>query len=155
MNHALTLAELRHTLEQSGFRAGLEFLNRRVPHRYTVVYRFDGEAFYGMALIDKQREPAPELFKRVPFSDSFCQYTVGDGVFRTDASLEDCRLDGHMHQANVQSYVGLPLMHRGGTLYGTFCHLDVLPQNLGDDEYAFLQQAVMLFSDYLPTVSEL
>lgn len=155
MHHISSIAKLRQILEISGLQAGMEFLNNRVPHRYTVVYKFDGVAFYGMLLVDKQQERSPELFKRVPFEDSFCQYTVDDGVFRTEASLDDSRLDGHIHQTTVQSYTGLPLTNSKGELYGTFCHLDTQPQSLSEDEYAFLQRAVALMGGHLPTISQL
>lgn len=144
------LLDLRNTLDSAGLRAGLELLNQRVPHRYTVVYRFDGETFYGLVVIDKLKEPAPTLFNKVPFRDSFCQYTVGEGEFRTAASMSDARLAGHIHQANVQSYTGLPLTDSKGELYGTFCHLDLIPQPLSDSEFAFLQSAVVLLGGYLP-----
>lgn len=145
----MDLTALKTTLETEGLNAALEGLNRRVPHRYTVIYRFDGDAFYSVAVFDKQGEPPPVLFRRVPFVDSFCQFTVGEGVFRTESSMDDRRLDGHIHQANVQSYTGLPLDDASGNLYGTFCHLDMVPQKLDETEFAFLQQATRLLSKYL------
>lgn len=129
---------------------GLTWLNRRVPHRYTVVYRFDGEAFYAMALVDKQGEAMPDLFVRVPFEESFCQFSVGIGQFKTADSMNDHRLDGHMHQATVQSYIGLPLTRPKVGLYGTFCHLDLAPQHISDSEFEFLQQATALIAEHLP-----
>jgi GAF domain-containing protein len=149
------LAQLQCLLENAGLRAALEFLNKRVPHRYTIVYKFDGEAFYGMVVVDKLKEPVPALFNKVPFIDSFCQYSVDEGAFWTSDALRDRRLDGHIHQAAVQSYCGLPLTQPGGKLYGTFCHLDMVPQALSDDEFAFLQRAAAQLSDYLPALSEL
>ena len=119
-----------------------------------MVYRFDGDAFYAVEVVDKQGEPAPTLFSRVPFDDSFCQFSIGLGEFRTADSINDARLDGHTHQANVQSYVGLPLLKPQGGLYGTFCHLDFVPRILSEDEYAFLQEATTVLAQHLP-VTEL
>lgn len=155
MKPSSPVAEVRSILETAGFRAALEFLNQRVPHRYTIVYRFDGEAFYGMVVVDKLAQPVPSLFNRVPFVDSFCQYTVAEGEFSTPASLQDHRLEGHLHRANVQSYCGLPLTDPSGALYGTFCHLDLVPQTIGDAEYSFLQKAVLVLGEFLPATSEL
>lgn len=155
MNSSSPLLVLRSTLESAGLRAGLEYLNRRVPHRYTIIYKFDGDAFYGMVVVDKLKEPIPVLFKKVPFEDSFCRYTLEAGVFQTQASMQDYRLDGHLHQATVQSYTGLPLTNAKGDFYGTFCHLDTIPQPLSDEEFAFLQRAAALLGAYLPAVSEL
>ena len=132
---------------------GLTWLNQRVPHRYTVVYRCEGDAFYTGALVDKLGEPMPDLFIRVPFEESFCQFSVGIGQFRTTDSPRDPRLDGHVHQATVQSYVGLPLTRPSIGLYGTFCHLDLVPQEISDDEFAFLQQATALIAEHLPAAA--
>lgn len=145
----MDLTALQTTLETEGLNAALEGLNRRVPHRYTVIYRFDGDAFYSVAVFDKQGEPPPVLFKRVPFTDSFCQFTVGEGEFRTENSMGDRRLDGHIHQANVQSYTGLPIDDASGNLYGTFCHLDMVPRKLDESEFVFLKQATRVLSKYL------
>ena len=144
------LAELERVITQGGFRAGLKFLNDRVPHRYTVTYRFDGASFYAFDMVDKLEAPMPELFKKVPLAESFCQYTVADGVFKTDNSLAEPRLDGHIHQATVQSYIGLPLTNNHGDLYGTLCHIDAVPHHLTDDEHAFLNKAVSVLGKYLP-----
>lgn len=150
-----SLLQLQRVLEASGLQAGLEMLNQRVPHRYTVVYRFDGDAFYAVAVVDKLDEAPPELFNKVPFEDSFCQFSVGRGEFKTSDSLQDHRLDGHVHQADVQSYVGLPLTEPAGGLYGTLCHLDFVPQPLSEGEFAFLQEAALLVAQHLPAAQAL
>ncbi|RZJ01679.1 MAG: hypothetical protein EOP39_23440 [Rubrivivax sp.] len=153
MTEPTFLIELQHALKEGGLMGGLTWLNRRVPHRYTVVYRFDGEAFYTIALVDKLGEPMPDLFVRVPFEDSFCQFSIGIGQFKTADSVKDQRLDGHLHQATVQSYVGLPLTRPLVGLYGTFCHLDLVPQVISDTEFAFLQQAAPLVAEHLPATT--
>ena len=150
-----SLEDLRAILETSGLRPALHFLNGRVPHRYTIVYRFDGEAFYGMCVVDKLREPVPALFIKVPFQDSFCQYTVADGAFKTNDTMRESRLAGHLHQVTVQSYCGLPLLDPAGALWGTFCHLDTAPQVMSEAEYEFLQHAMALLGQHLPIASEL
>ena len=64
-----------------------------------MIYRFDGEAFYGMSAVDKHGEPIPAVFHKVFFEDSYCQYTMDNGEFRTESSLSDSRLSGHIHQS--------------------------------------------------------
>jgi GAF domain-containing protein len=154
MNLNESLTALQRALDEGGLRAGLELLNKRVPHRFTVVYRFDGQAFYGVIVVDKQNDP-PDLFNKVPFVDSFCRYTVDEGVFKTADSVRDCRLDGHIHQANVQSYIGLPLTDGVGDLYGTFCHLDFVPHEISEDEFAFMQKAAWRLAKYVPATRTL
>lgn len=80
---------------------------------------------------------------------------VGAGQFTTCASMQDQRLDSHLHHASVQSYCGLPLTDVRGELYGAFCHLDFVPQELSDAEFAFLQKAVARLGGYIPARSEL
>jgi GAF domain-containing protein len=150
MDHALPLAQLQIALAEGGLHSGLEMLNKRVLHRFTVVYSFDGEFFRSVDVIDKLGQPAPELFRKVPFEHSFCQYSVGVGEFKTADSMRDARLAAHIHRAAVQSYVGLPISKQGGGLYGTFCHLDLVPQQISDEEFEFLQEATATLAQYLP-----
>lgn len=44
----------------------------------------------------------------------------------------DHRLHVHLQQANVQSYICLPLDDATGNLYGTFCHARLLSNHLAD-----------------------
>jgi hypothetical protein len=150
MDSSIALFELRQTLDRSGLRAGLQYLNQRVPHRYTVVYKLDGAVFYNMAMIDKLGASVPSLFAKVPFVDSFCRFVVDEGEFKTAASMQDDRLAGHLHRATVQSYVGLPLTDARGELYGTFCHLDFVPRSISNGKFSFLQKASGLLGAYLP-----
>jgi hypothetical protein len=154
MTSTLHLDQLKQVLQQAGLLAALAFLNQRVPHRYSVVYRLEGGQFCAVAVHDKQNEEPPELFKRVPFTDSFCQFSVADGAFRSENTLQDHRLDGHVHQATVQSYTGLPIKDVRGGLYGTFCHMDLAPQQLDESEFAFLQTAIPLLAPHLPAARE-
>jgi hypothetical protein len=58
----------------------------------------------------------------VPFREGYCQYTMTLGEFVTTDAVRDKRLDGHIYQATLASYVGLPLTKPNGELYGTLCH---------------------------------
>lgn len=150
MTPTSALDELQRCLNAGGLSAGLEFLNKRVLHRFTAVYQFEGDAFKLMAMFDKLHEAVPDLLGFVPFDESFCQYSVGLGQFVTSDSMEDHRLDGHIHQATVASYVGLPLTRPQGGLYGSLCHFDLVRQRISDPEFAFLQEATPVVAQYLP-----
>lgn len=147
MNSSI-LQEYQRSLETQG-PAGLAFLNARVPHRYTGVFRLHEGALRNMFLYDKQGEIVPEFLQVVPLDDSFCQFTLRDGLFTTQDSSADPRLDGHKYKGVLLSYVGLPLLDNAGALYGTMCHFDAQALVLDDNEFEIFRQAAKLLPAYL------
>ena len=129
--------------------AGLGYLNKRVPHRYSAVYRLDGSTLRNEFVFDKLGELTPEFLKEVPLTDSFCQFVIRDGAFRTANTTLDERLSGHKYQGVVGSYHGLPLEDNYGNLYGTICHFDVDKHDLDDQEFGVLKGAAKLLPIYL------
>jgi len=147
MNSSI-LQEYQRWLETQG-PAGLAFLNARVPHRYTGVFRLHEGALRNMFLYDKQGEIVPEFLQVVPLNDSFCQFTLRDGLFTTQDSSTDQRLDGHRYKGVLLSYVGLPLLDNAGELYGTMCHFDAQALALDDNEFEIFRAAAKLLPAYL------
>lgn len=147
MNSSI-LQEYQRSLETRG-PAGLAFLNSRVPHRYTGVFRLHEGALRNMFLHDKQGEIVPEFLQVVPLNDSFCQFTLRDGLFTTQDSSTDQRLDGHKYKGVLLSYVGLPLLDNAGELYGTMCHFDAQALALDDNEFEIFRAAAKLLPAYL------
>jgi hypothetical protein len=143
------LNALRADLDRSGLHAGLAFLNQRVAHRFTGVYRLRGGVLHNIGLFDKQGEVASEALLAVPLTDSFCQFVLRDGLFAAGNTATDPMLDGHPYQGVVGSYVGLPLTRTGDDLQGTLCHFDFATQDVPDDELAFLRRAALLLPRYL------
>lgn len=129
--------------------AGLAFLNARVPHRYTGVFRLHEGALRNMFLHDKLGEIVPEFLQVVPLCDSFCQFTLRDGLFTTQDSAADPRLDGHKYKGVLLSYIGLPLLDSRGELYGTMCHFDAQALELDDNEFEIFRAAAQLLPAYL------
>jgi GAF domain-containing protein len=142
------LQEYRLLLETHG-PAGLNFLNSRVPHRYTGIFRLHEGALYATFLHDKLGEIIPEFLQVVPLQDSFCHLTMRDGVFNTADSTHEPRLDGHRYQGVLRSYVGLPLVDNHGALYGTICHFDEQALALPDAEFEIFSKAAKLLPSYL------
>lgn len=142
------LQEYRLLLETQG-PAGLAFLNARVPHRFTGVFRLQQGALHSLFLHDKLGEVVPEFLQVVPLVDSFCHLTIRDGVFRTQNSAQERSLDGHKYQDVVRSYIGLPLLDSEGHLYGTICHFDEQALALADDEFEIFSKAAKLLPAYL------
>lgn len=143
------LSQLESVLARDGRVAGLAFLNKRVDHRFTAIYRLDKALMKNVALVDKEGLGLPDL-QEVPLGNSFCQFALRDGRFLTSESGKDARLDGHPYQGVVGSYVGLPLLGNDGQLWGTFCHFDIASQSLQDEEFDFLQKAARMLPRYLP-----
>ncbi len=142
------LVQYRALLEARG-PAGLDYLNSRVPHRYTAVYKLAGGELRNLYLHDKLGEVTPGFLQVVPFEDSFCQFVLREGVFTTDNSGEDHRLDGHKYQGVMVAYHGVPLLDNQGELFGTVCHFDTVSHGLPGDELQFLHLAARELPRYL------
>jgi GAF domain-containing protein len=143
-----TLSDLENLLSTEGLRAGLKFLNERVPHRFTAIYRLDELMLRVVDMVDKDGLNDMQLAS-VPLGDSFCQFVLRDGSFMTAHSGGDSRLDGHPYQGVMESYIGLPLTGADGQLFGTFCHFDLAGRPVNDDEYTFLTQVAAVLPRYL------
>lgn len=129
--------------------AGLQFLNARVPHRYSAVYRLDKGVLHNLYVFDKQGEVVPEFLEAVPLQDSFCQFVLREGLFRTVGTAQDTRLDGHKYQGAIGSYHGLPITDNFGELFGTICHFDTEPLSMADQEFDLFRQAAKILPRYL------
>ena len=136
--HKVPGEQFEEAMERGGVHGALEFLNARSPYRYTAIYRFEGEMVRNLYFFDRlgtaSSDPSP-----VPMGDTFCQFVGAPGTFSTGNSLEDSRLDEHPKREELKSYFGLPLSRNPGTLFGSLCHFDVLPQSIADDEIPFLE----------------
>jgi len=138
------IEEVARALTTRGPPGVLEYLNDGVPHRYTAVYRKSGAILHNMLLHDKQRKRRPEFLALVPYDQSYCQYVVRDGSFRTDDSTADTRLQGHPLQGLVVSYHSVPIRDGAGKFWGTLCHLDMKSLSLSELEFQLLQGAAEL-----------
>ena len=140
MTNSTALSELQEALDSQGLNAALMFLNARVPHRYTAVYRLSDAYLRRLGFIDKEGGPGLE-FSDVPFKDSFCELAVRQPPLLVTDVVTDPRLQGYPNPGLLMSYVGLPLSVGPGALYGTLCHYDTRAHPLSDAELSFLEQA--------------
>lgn len=112
-----------HTLYQKGVHAALGLLNSRVPHRYTGLYRFDGEQSRNLHLFDRY-----DLRLRqghdVPLAEAFCALV---GREQTLVDIVDATRDPRAETINtlVVSYCGVPVHDEQGRLFGSLCHYDL------------------------------
>jgi GAF domain-containing protein len=144
MKSARTLKKFASVVHIDGPAAGLAYLNEGVPHRFSAVYRFAGEMLENVLLHDKLGEMRPDYLAVVPFEQSFCQFVLREGVFRTDDTAADRRLDGHPYQGVVLSYHSVPVADSALGLWGTLCHFDLAAHPLPDSEFELLQGAARL-----------
>lgn len=144
------VAAFTRVLRSAGARVSLAYLNEGVPHRFSGVYRIDGDNLRNVLLHDKRNEVKPRFLEVVPMDASFCQFVVRDGLFRTSNSAKDHRLDGHPYQGVVVSYHAVPVVDLDRQLVGTLCHFDVVERSIEDSEFELLYRAGREFADFIP-----
>jgi GAF domain-containing protein len=137
-------------LKSRGASAALAYLNEGVPHRFSGIYRISGGNLRNVLLFDKLGEIRPAFLEVVPMDASFCQFVVRDGLFRTNNSSRDARLDGHPYQGVVISYHAVPLVDPDRVLIGTLSHFDLEERFIEDSEFELLYQAGHMLSDFIP-----
>jgi hypothetical protein len=141
-------------LAHSGLLGVLQFLNRRVPHRFTALYRLEhGTVLRSVGVVDKHLHLDELDLRSVPLRDSFCQFVLRDGVFLTENSGSDVRLDGHPYSGIVGCYVGVAVKRLGSGLAGTLCHFDTESHPISDDEYLLLDRVAQLLPAFLNVVA--
>jgi len=145
-----SVERFRSELQQGGLSRGLQFLNAPISHRYTAIYRLEDGFLENIDLVDKQDEVKPEFLKTVPLGDSFCQFVLRDGVFRTSDTGAESMLDGHKYKGVLLSYTGVPIVGNDGSLYGTLCHFDALSRELPESDFQLLREAARLVPAFLP-----
>ena len=143
------IAEFAQVLSREGAVAGLRFLNRRVEHRCTAIYRLEALTVRNLYIYDREGALLPELLGVVPLGDSFCQHALRDGSFLSDDTRTDPRVEGSPFKGVVVAYHGLPLLDNACELFGSLCHFDFVPRSLPDEEFEFLQHAARVLSSYL------
>lgn len=124
MSKSFAVEEVRARLQEAGLHGALAFLNARTPHRFTGVYRYDGEILRNEALYDRS---SPEQLRGddVPMPLAYCALVGerGDGLMFADAR-EDPRI-AWKPGSPVVSYCGAVLRDESGRPYGTVCHFDL------------------------------
>lgn len=150
MNDFRDISTFRSVLKASGALASLAYLNAGVPHRYTAVYRIEADMLRNVLLHDKQGEIRSDFLEVVPLNTSFCQFVLRDGLFKTEDSGLDPRLNGNPHQGVVVCYHGVPMMGTDGELMGTLCHFDLTEHSISDREFDLLTQAGRVLPDFVP-----
>lgn len=149
---AQDLAAFTDLLERDGLRVALLFLTRRTPHRYTGVFRFDGDMLRNVALLDKW--DARVLHgDDVPLEAAYCAHLQRTGE---PLEVEDGGTDARvpwMHGSPIVSYCGSVILDRQGTPWGALCHFDAARCDAKNSDMPLLVAAAgLIFEDALAAV---
>jgi hypothetical protein len=110
-------------LQHQGVHAALEYLNHRTPHRYTGLFRFDGDLLRNEVLFDRYQASVRQGVD-VPMATTYCAL-----VGRQEAPLNilDATVDPQAQGVDtpVISYCGVLIRDAQGQAYGTLCHYDM------------------------------
>lgn len=121
----ITLIDVfEQTLRASGLHAALGVLNARTTHRFTGVYRYDGDWLRNVALFDRWN-PRSEGGADAPMRETFCAIVPSQGLALevVDGST-DARFPW-MNENAVVSYCGTLIRSETGDSFGTLCHFDL------------------------------
>lgn len=131
-----------------GVRAALRYLNNRTPHRFTGVYRYDGEMLRNMAFYDRF-EPETQRGIDILMADAYC---ANVGRNREPLEFADAKGDGrfpYLPGSPVVCYSGVLISSPDGMPYGTLCHYDVRPCETRTSDIPLLKAAAPLIYEVL------
>ena len=147
---SLVREELREVLRINGVVAALGYLNARVRFRYTGIFHPEPPLLRNFHLFDRENPTLNVSGNVIALVDGYCGLTCSsNSPFATPDSLRDARLDAHPARESMRSYVGVPLRMTDDTAWGTLCHFDMRPRVIPPSEVSVLEQAALLFVDWL------
>ncbi len=126
MNDMPELADVMSYLSNGGIHEALRYLNSRTPHRFSGIYRYDGDMLRNEHLFDRDT-PSLRGGDDVAMVDAYCAI-----VGQREEALEfgDIHADTRIAfkpGSPVVSYCGVLIRSADGKPFGTLCHFDVLP----------------------------
>ncbi len=127
-------------LDNDGLHAALRLLNERTPHRFTGIYRYDGDMLRNVILFDVHDR---QLLRGddIPMSASYCALLQDDfdGAIEFDDPGSDALAKARSHLSPVVSYCGVLLVDAGGEPFGSLCHYDLKPCQARTSDLAMLR----------------
>ncbi|SMB84890.1 GAF domain protein [Hymenobacter roseosalivarius DSM 11622] len=146
------IGEFTSVLQQHGIHTALQYLNSRTPHRYTGVFRFDGDQLRNEALYDRRDPANVQQGPAAPMEATYCAL-----VGRQQAPLEitdattDPRVKGVV-DTPVVSYCGVLIRDSEGKAFGTLCHYDMQRCQERTTDLPLLEAAAdLLYNQLYPT----
>ena len=127
LNHGL--AVLKSQLDADGIMGALKYLNSRIDHRFTAIYKFQGSMQRAVFLYDKLGHPG-NRFNAIATSESLGRFITVSEPFGVTDSASDAFLNENGHRSVVTSFYGVALSQAHTKPTGSLCHFDVKPQSL-------------------------
>lgn len=118
--------DVQDALAAGGLFAALRTLNQRAPHRFTGVYRYDGDTLRNVALFDRWH-PEAERGTDAPMAETFCALVPSQGMSLEVVDGTTDKRFPWMRDNDVVCYCGALLRDEAGTPWGTVCHFDLQP----------------------------
>lgn len=141
------IAEFTTLLQQQGLHDALAYLNHRTPHRYTGLYRFDGDTLRSEVLFDRNR-PDVRQGDNVPMAATYCSLV---GRQQAPVQILDRATDPLAQEidTSVVSYCGVLIRDGQGKAYGTLCHYDLQRCQERTTDLPLLEAAAQLLHQQL------
>lgn len=139
---------VRRVLAERGIPAALALLNKRTQHRFTGIYKLQGDAMHAVQVFDRTGQQRSWV-RAIPLGKSLCRYAIQHGEFQVTSASTDRRVANHPYRGLVESYYGRLLLGREGEPYGTFIHFDLSAREVDAQEVNFLREVVPLLGEYL------
>jgi hypothetical protein len=137
------LSKFADRLRDEGMFGALKFLNGRTSHRYTGVFRFDGDMLRNVALVDRW-ESAVTSGEDVPLARAYCAHLASHGgTLDVEHGPTDARVPW-MADSAILSYCGAVINAPDGTRWGALCHFDTSRCESNDNEVPLLDAAAHL-----------
>lgn len=127
LNHGL--AVLKSQLDAGGILAALKYLNSRIEHRFTAIYKFQGPMQRAVFIYDKLGNSG-NRFNAISTSESLSRFITVTQPFGVTDSATDPFVKEQGHSSAVTSFYGVSLSQGSTTPTGSLCHFDVKPQGM-------------------------
>lgn len=144
---AKELQELKVELEASGVYGALRYLNKRTPHRYTGIYRYDGEILRNVAIYDKY-DPYLQKGEDTPLVATYCSLLSEQQKLEITDATEDERVKGIVITP-VMSYYGVLMRGSNGNPFGSLCHFDMKRCQERVSDFPLLESAAKMLYHHL------
>jgi GAF domain-containing protein len=146
-------SELKSILAERGVRGAVEFLNSLTPHRFTSLFRFDGETLRNLTFFDREN-PGQETCDEIPVTASYCVFVRDSGAtFSVHDAPGDARVKDHAKRDTVQCYCGVPLLDRNGRMFGSICHFDLKPGRISALDVELMEAMAGMLQNHFESVA--
>ncbi|MBC5992781.1 hypothetical protein [Pontibacter cellulosilyticus] len=141
------IEEFKAVLNSFGVHSALKFLNNRTPHRYTGLYRYDGDTLRNIALYDSYDQ---ELQKGddAPMNATYCSLLQKEQKLEITDASEDIRVKNKIITP-VTSYCGVLIRDSDGEPFGTLCHFDLKRCQERISDFPLLEAAASTFYQHI------